>query len=257
MNDTPENENTNTQMPEENGHQPQQTHYEFGTELEGEIIENTGMGDFGDWTFYFSKIKLDDGNEIEITLPNGPENVGSRIKGTVGPSVFAGKLLLNDVQKVPETTADVDSDQDMDETQSKKPNLKGWAMAAFAVIVGGIIVIDEINKMEPPSVLPDTHAGYGRAEPGAPKKHFYDPNSRSNKGHLPETHYVKGDLTEVFVKPDGASDVTIKLSQNTCVAVTKKVNDEWAKVYVREHPGEETYIRRTQMRKLRPNQGCK
>ena len=64
------------------------THFEAGTVLSGVVTENTGFRDNLDWGFYFSKVQLDDGAEIEVTLPEGQIPEGTRIKGVVGNSVY-------------------------------------------------------------------------------------------------------------------------------------------------------------------------
>jgi hypothetical protein len=64
----------------------QRTHYEAGTNLSGVIIENTGYSPTLDWDFYFSRIRLDNGDEIEVTLPEGQIQEGTRITAKVGYS---------------------------------------------------------------------------------------------------------------------------------------------------------------------------
>ena len=64
------------------------SHYEFGEEVTGKVIENTGWRDAMDMTFYFAMLELPDGKRIEVSL-EASQQIGAWITGTVGNSVFS------------------------------------------------------------------------------------------------------------------------------------------------------------------------
>lgn len=66
----------------------ERSHYEFGEEITGKVIENTGQADAMDMMFYFAVLELTDGKRIEVSLERS-QQIGTWITGTVGNSVFS------------------------------------------------------------------------------------------------------------------------------------------------------------------------
>ncbi|GHA27724.1 hypothetical protein GCM10007989_24510 [Devosia pacifica] len=135
-------------------------------------------------------------------------------------------------------------------------------LAGAGLAIGGLAVlsigssIGAFNYSLQARTLPDTHPGYSRQNPDSPQRHHYDAAQRPSA--MPsETHYSKGDLTDVHSAPEQSSRVVTTLSQGDCVAVVGSANDDFYEIRIWEGQAVRSgFVGKFDIRKLRSNQGC-
>jgi hypothetical protein len=121
---------------------------------------------------------------------------------------------------------------DNKEPEKKKKNhfAKHWGKYVFGALIV-VLAAEHISKQEAPNPLHESHAGHIRQNPDAPQRHHYDSSTRPEA--MPsETHYIKGDLTEIFELPDSSSTVQFRLNQGDCLAVTGSANSDFYNVSI-------------------------